>query len=530
MTFHQFPSPGGSVQSASNILRGTTLVLALAVAVAAASAPDPPPPAATALTLDDAIALALDGSYASRVQRLELLQAEQNVRAARGRFKTQVDLELDAPNYNEQVQGVNLPGELPQYTTYGTREWRTQLGVRQPLPTDGSVGLSADVYHRTDTVYDELTDETRESRTLFNSLRLDLAQPLFVPNELQLSLERAQLALDESRRNYTAAQLDVVYRVTAAFYEVLRARRGLQIARDEQTQQQESYDLARTKYEAGLIPEVEALQMEVDLAESRNGVLAAEGRLALAADAFKMTVGLPLDADVQVTASTVPVLYEVDESLAVQHALAHRAEIRNAEAELRRAEITIKETDARSAIRGELRAYYDLTGIGRSEEDLDVGELWHLSWQDLERRPGNKGVVFTLSVPIWDSGVNAAEVAAARAALDRSDLDREEERRRVVQEVKAALTALRESRARLGALERSVEVARRGLDISLQRFANGDITSQELALDRDRLTRVRQSYLDAFIQYQLAGADLQRQTLYDFQHDRPLVEPDAALD
>ena len=85
------------------------------------------------------------------------------------------------------------------------------------------------------------------------------------------------------------------------------------------------------------------------------------------------------------------------------------------------------------------------------------------------------------------------------------------------------ITRLRETRARLDALKRSEEVALRGFEISQARFDNRDITSQELALDRDRLTRARQAYLDAYIDYQLAVADLKRQTLYDWEKDRSLV-------
>jgi outer membrane protein TolC len=500
------------------------LMLCLAALAAPAFAQDGAAPAdTTALTLTESLDLALAESYNARVVRLALLEAEQDVAAARGRFKTQVDLALDAPNYNESVQGVNQPGELPQYTTYGSREWRAGLALTQPLPTNGRLGLSGNVYHRTDTVYDDATSSTLESRTLFNSYRLDFTQPLLVPNTLRLSLERAQLTLDESRRNYTAAQLDLVYDVTAQFYEFLRAQRRLVIARTDLARQEEAFQLATRKYEAGLIPEVEALQMEVDLAQSRNDLLSAEGGAARAADRFKLVVGLPMDVPIRVAAETAPSFYEVDADLAIQHALAHRAEIRNTQTNVRRAEITVAETDARSAIKGELRAYYDLTGIGSSEDDLPLRDMWDLSWRDLEHRPGNKGVVFTLSVPLWDSGVNGAEVASARAALERSEIDIDQQRREVILQVNAALTALSESRARLDALARSVEVATRSLDISLQRFDNGDITSQDLALDRSRLTQASLAYLDAFIQYQLAGADLRRQTLFDFATGQPLV-------
>jgi hypothetical protein len=51
-----------------------------------------------------------------------------------------------------------------------------------------------------------------------------------------------------------------------------------------------------------------------------------------------------------------------------------------------------------------------------------------------------------------------------------------------------------------------------------------DIASRELALDRDRLTQARMAYLGAFISYQLAGADLRRQTLYDFEAGRTMID------
>ena len=199
---------------------------------------------------------------------------------------------------------------------------------------------------------------------MLNSYRLDFVQPLFVPNALRLSLERARLNLDESRRRFTAAQLDIVYDVTAEFFGFLRAERRLEIARSEVAQQEEAFQLASRKFTAGLIPEVEALQMEVDLAQSRNDLLAAEGARATAADRFKLRLGLPLDQDIAVEAEATPAFYEVDADRAREHALAHRAEIRNTEADLRRAEITVAETDARSALKGEIRAYYDLTGVG----------------------------------------------------------------------------------------------------------------------------------------------------------------------
>jgi len=481
---------------------------------------------AVVLTLEDAISLALEKSYNARSLRLQLQRAEQNRVAARGRFKTSADLVLEAPNLSEQVQDIRLPNELPRYNTVGTLQWRGRLRISQPLPTNGSISLSSDMYHRRESVFLDQLNRTDRDKRFLSSFRLEFQQPLLVPNSLKLNLERANLRLEQAQRQFTRTQLDVVYNVTQAFYNFYRARRQLEIAQDEVKQQEKSYELARKKYEAGLIPEVEALQMEVDLAQSRNALLEAEGNLARSADQFKITVGLPLEADVTVRADLELRPFEVDEAKAIQHGLQHRAEIREGEINRRLAQIAVRETDARTAVKGEIRAFFDLTGVSDPFLSYNTGPLSLLSssLDDLRRRPHNRGILFNLSVPIWDSGVNRAEVEAAKASLEQRRLDLRESKRRVMQQIRSAITRFHETRNRLKALKKSEQVAQRSYEISLARFDNGDITSQELALDRDRLTQARLAYLDAYIQYQLAVADLKRQTLYDFEKNRSLVE------
>jgi len=498
---------------------GLVGMLILAVPVAAQEEP-------IILTLDNAIELALEKSYDARRERLILLGAQQNVVAQRGRFKTQVNLTLNSPDFQEQVQAIPLPNEVPIYNTTGTLRWQSQMRITQPLPTNGSISLRSDLYQIRESVFREQLDITEKEKRFFSSFRLIFNQPLFVPNTLKLGMERANLEHERAQREFTRTELDVVYRVTEGFFGLYSATRRLEIAREEVNQQEQAYELARQKFDAGLIPEVGALQMEVDLAQSRNRLLEAEGDLSQMEDRFKITVGLPLEQQVAVKTDFALSLFNVDEEKAIEQGLRHRAEIRRGEIDRRLAEITVQETDARTAIRGDIRAYYDLTGI--SDPFLDYGvstaRLFRSSINDMRRRPKNRGITFTLSVPIWDSGVNRAEVAAARARLERNELTERENKRLVVQDIRAVITRLRETRGRLDVLKRSEEVALRSFEISQAQFDNGDITSQELAENRDRLTTARQNYLAAYIDYQLSVADLKRNTLYDFEKGRSLVK------
>ena len=481
---------------------------------------------AVVLTRDDAIALALEESYEARRLQLRLKRAEQNMIAAKGRFKTKANLTLNAPDFNEQVRPVFVPNELPNYNTTGSLRWQSGLQISQPLPTNGSISLNSDLFQTRESVFIDQLDETQRTKRFFTSFGIRFRQPLFEPNTLKLGMEKANLELEREQRQFTRTQLNLIYDVTFAFYDLYRATRGLEIAWEEAKQQKESYELARKKFQAGLIAEVEALRTEVDLAQSRNELLDAEGTLSTKADQFKMKVGLPLEEEVTVETDFALNLFEVDEAKAIEHGLSHRAEIREREINRRLAEITLRETDAQTAIKAEISASYELSGISDPSLSFDtsIADLFESSLDDLRRRPRNRGVQFNVTVPLWDSGVNRAEVATARATLKQSQLNVQENQRRVKQQIRSAITQLRSSRNRLDVLEKNEEVAQRSYEISLARFDNGDITSQDLASDRDRLTQARSAYLGAYIQYQLAVADLKRQTLYDFERDRSLVE------
>ena len=262
------------------------------------------------------------------------------------------------------------------------------------------------------------------------------------------------------------------------------------------------------------------------MAERKNSLVEAEGNLQRSEDYFKQLIGLKLSDEIGVQTDFEIIKIDVDLEKALEYALVNRSEIRESEIALELAKINVKETDARSEIRGDIEAFYDITGI--SDPYLPYSSspktLWNSSIDDLKRRPNNKGVVFTLSVPLWDWGVNAAEVAASRTRLDDSKLALEDQRKTIVRQVQDVVGRLKESENRLEVLRQNQDVAQRAFDISLNRFNNGDITSQELALDRNRLTQAKFSYLNAYIDYKTAIADLKRKTMWDFEKNRSLIE------
>ncbi len=474
------------------------------------------------LTLQEAIDIALEESYSMKSLRLALTQSEENYKASKYRFRTQVEMDLQAPSWSERINPVNVANAIPVYNRSGTMRMQGQLDIRQPLPTDGNLTLRSQLYQSNEFTDLAETSTTIKGKTFFSSLGLVFNQPLFTYNRLKTSLKRNELGYEQASHRLTRLQLDLVYNVTQSFFSLYRMARTSDIANETLDQKKQVYDLAKLKYTAGLIPEVEALQMEVDYASAQADLFAAEADLENQQDQFKLDIGLLLSDQVSVDTGIEYTPFEIDLDKALEEGLARRTEIREQEIDIELQRLSVIEADSRSEISANLRAFYDFTGVSDPylNYNTGTGDLFNSSWDDLKRRPRNRGVTLTFSVPIWDWGVNKAEVAGARASLRRDELFLEEQRKQGESSVRDAVRRIKEARNRLDVLQKSQNVAQRSYDISMERFNGGEITSQDLALDNNRLTTAKMAYLNSFITYQLSVADIKRKTLWDFETNK----------
>ena len=88
----------------------------------------------------------------------------------------------------------------------------------------------------------------------------------------------------------------------------------------------------------------------------------------------------------------------------------------------------------------------------------------------------------------------------------------------IIIEIRDIVRTFNENKEKFNVHEKNQELARRNYKIMELRFENGDISSQDLAIERERLSDIQIAYLDSYIAYQLALADLKRKTMWDFQN------------
>lgn len=465
------------------------------------------------LDLEKSINIAKEKSYDMLNLKQNLKISEYNLKSATSKFKTHVDLNLVSPQYTETVRQFEDSSGI-SFFPVKQLNYSGSLVINQSLPTDGNVYIRSGLSD-----YDDFNGNER----LFNmNTRLGLTQPinaLYGYNSIKSSYKQAALAYERSSKQLKREELNLVYNVTNVFFNLISVQKSEEIARMNLERQKEAYTIAKNKYDAGLIKEVDALQMEVDLAEAQNSYDLAIINQSSDMNSFKQMIGLQLTDSVVLSSELTYKIVIVDPKKAVKLALDNRLEIREQEIQIELSKMNIKRQKAEGMIKGDLTAYFEKIGVSNQSLNTTLSSAVNNSFRDFKNRPQNFGVGFNITVPILDWGENRALVNAAKAQLQQNVLSQEETKRTIEREVLNLVDQLNSSLKRLQLLEKNVLVAEKSFSITRQRFSDGNIDSQALALERERLNNAYNSHLRAYINYQVMLADIMRKTFYDFQRD-----------
>ncbi|MFA5046518.1 MAG: TolC family protein [Paludibacter sp.] len=461
------------------------------------------------------IAKEKSSSMLSLVQDFKI--AEYNLKSATSKLKTHIDLNFVSPQYTETV---NQFEDSTGISFYPIKQLNFQgnINVNQPLPTDGYVYIKSGLSN-----YDDFNTDFRST---YLSTRFGFVQPIdafYGYNSIKSTLKRANLAYEQSKKGLKREELNLIYQVSNSFYDLLSVQKGAEIARLNLERQQDANEIAQNKYKAGLIKEVDALQMEVDLAEAKNNYDLALVSQSSSMNTFKELIGINFSDSVSLSNEFKYEVVIVDPDKAVQLALENRLEIREQEIQIEFNKLNIKQQQAAGMIKGNLTAYYEKVGVSSQNLNTQFSTAVKNSYDNFLNRPQNFGVGFTVNVPILDFGENRALVNAAKSRLKQNVIRKEEVQRSIEREVRNLVADLNSSLKRLQLLEKNVSVAEKSFEITRQRYSDGDIDSQALALERTRLNTAYTSHLRAYINYQLLLADIMRKTFYDFQKNKLII-------
>ena len=319
-------------------------------------------------------------------------------------------------------------------------------------------------------------------------LSLALQQLIYDGGRTAAGINAAKSGETSSADTYRRDLQTVAYNVAVAYYNYLAAERttqvDLEIVREDQVQE----DLVRAQVRAGTEARAQIATAQLPTAQGRLAVVRAQGSELRAEAAFANAMGL--DANVRVqpvddapvfTSTQISSIPIPDYDVALRRALAMRPDYDSAAQLVTQAQYNLK--------RSKLGLFPTLAASGSAQDnstDPNAGAFRNA-----------QSIGLSLSIPIYDQGITAANTAESRAALDAANATLKSTELGVALNIKQTLVSLVSARAALDQTQQEYATAVTNLQSTQAQYRAGVTTLPLLLNAQVQLTQALTDQVNA---------------------------------
>lgn len=526
--------------SAFSLIRRCALALSLAVVATGAQAQElppaqpvpPPPPESTPkpvppptagpvrrITIDEAVASALEQNVALRVQRMNPSITELDLASAYGGW-------LPALTGNLRFQSLEQPVATTLQSgadNFAQDQLVGGFGVEQNLPTGGAYSVG----YQTSRTKSNNRFATLNPSTQGN-LTFNFTQPLL----RNRAIDNTRLNIQVSKNNIAISDLELRNTVVTTVRNVKNAYWDLAVALSNLGVQQQTLELARQtladnrkRVEVGTMAPIDIVQAEAEVASNEENVIIAEQTVAQAQDrlrALLLDPGTPEFWNTTFEPADVPALAAnpVDVDAAVETALKNRLDLLQTRKQLETQEVRIKYFKDQTLPSVGAQVDYGLAGLGGtvlsrlSDDPLAPGEVTgKVPYSDVLRD------VFGFNFPTWAVSVNVSYPIGrnpARVNLERARLQNEQSllqirdlERQVVQQVRDLARQVNTNLRRVATTRAARTLAERRLEAEQKKFGVGLSTTFTVLQAQRDLAAARNNEQSAILDFEKSRVDFE---------------------
>lgn len=314
-----------------------------------------------------------------------------------------------------------------------------------------------------------------------------LRQSLYSSGRVGAALKAARAFRDFAAEGYTLSRQTVSARAEIAYYDAMLAESLVRVTEDALDLAKANLEQVRSLKRAGRVSEYDLFRAEAQVAELRPDSIQAEKVLEIARTDLRDVIGID-QSEVVVLNGAFRTSTDLDVSnldVVTDAGIRNRAELQQASLEVAIREAAVK------AQKSELRPSLDFVASAQlavQSNDLSFsGDEAQESWV----------TGLSLSVPLFDGMKNRALVNKARVDQRKSEIRVDQLRKQVRLEIRQAWFDLREAAQRVAAQEKVVRQAEKGERIARSRYGNGFGTQLEVMDAQVLLARSRSAFVSA---------------------------------
>ena len=450
------------------------------------------------LTLNEAIQIALVNNYTLQQAQLDVANAEAQVAEAWGSLYPQVDL---SSSYTRNLKSPNpFAGSDAEglFATFGFIGW---LADNERARTDDDPATNP-------ISYDEFMDRA-------GPIVEEGGNPFNVPNQFQngITVEQtlfsgqafaavrgAERLKELNRLGATRQEQILIDDVRAAYYAALLAEESARVQALSVERTQTRVGEIGRQVAQGVVPKVQRLSAEVELANLQTTLVQTQNEAASALDNLKLTLGIPVDRPLTLRSRLEADGFDyitISQEDAVAAAFLNRPDLAQAQlaVELR----GIEKNMARAEYYPTVSAFFNANYSGQVPGDRgDNGFFSPNYWN-----PG-MSVGLRLQWNLFNGFQTRARLQQREVAIARARVEQEQLTQSVVFEVEQALRDLEAARSRINAQEQNVSRAELNYEYASARLREGVAPEYEAREASQQLDVARLNYNQALFDYLVA--------------------------
>jgi len=475
------------------------------------------------MTVEEAVALALENNLGIRVARIDPQIEDLNVLSARTGWtpsfsSTFQSNSSDAPNQNF------LSGAQGGKTT--TDQFASNFGVSQTLRWGG----------RYDVGWDSSRLNSNNSFSTFSpqlrsSLSLGYTQPLL--RNWSIDNVRQQVLLSTKNREIADVALQQTIASTNrtvrnAYYDLAFANASLGVQQQSLDLAEESLRNTRSRVEIGTTPPIDIVEAEAEVARRQEAVIVAQAQIETAQDNLRTLVFDPSMADfwtIRIEPTELPPFQPstVDVDAAVRNAMSRRTDLVQSRKSIEASDINVKYFRNQTLPDVSASINYGLQGLGGTQLQRGVGPFGPgtgaVTGQSERSFASVLSDLFTNQYPNWTASLNityplgtssaAASLARVRLQQGQALAQLRNQELQVTTQVRQVARQLLTNQQRVESSRSARQLAERRLDAEQRKFEAGTSTSFLVFQAQRDLAQARNNELQNVLDYYRSTVDLE---------------------
>jgi outer membrane protein len=454
------------------------------------------------LTLDDVIDLAITQSSAVKYSQNSNVNYYWRYKNYKSRFRPQLVLNGEIPNYRHTTQAVTQPDGSVQFKQISRLSASSSLSLNQSIPQ-----LGTNIWART-SAYGIKNLSQNDLSFSGSPFVIGFSQPLGY-NWMKWYMKTEPMIYDEAQKRFVEEIEQISLNATNRYFNYLSVQTNFNLAESNLTNSQNNLKISEAKRELGQISENDFSRVKLSVLNAQKALNQARMELKNADFELKSYIGLDQNRDIDLEIPLDISLFEINPELALAKAKENRKETTNYQRRLINADRDLAEAKSETGLSATLSGSF---GLSKSSDNF-------LGIYDKPER--DRTLLVSLSIPILDWGRSASTVKLAESERELTifdvNKDIEEFDRQIIVQVEQF--SLLEDQ--LETANEADKVAENGYEIALKKFQNGELSINDLNIALQERERAKRDYVNSIRSYWVAYYRLRILTLYDFEtnHD-----------